>query len=99
MESLYLIFLFKVQVGQAHKNVRIRRDFSNQYVLPFDGVTRLLTGLLRIRDLPHDLRRVPDDRLDLFLSLDGFGVTAQSAVDQSQVVDGLYAVGFYSYGF
>lgn len=76
----------------------VRCHLGNQDIVPLDGVTRLLGGFVSVGDLPHHLGCVPDDRLDLLLSLDCLRMAAERAVDQPQVVDSFHAVSLHPDG-
>lgn len=81
LEGLRLVFLLEIQVGQTHEHVRVRTDLGHQDILPLHGVTCLLAGFVRVSDLPHHFRSVPDDGLNFFLGLDSLSMAAYSAVD------------------
>ncbi len=67
-------------------------------IVPFRGLIKVIHLVVQVRQVPHDLRGVSEDGLQLCEAVESVLYTPQLLVDQAKVVEGLAACGLHTQG-
>mmetsp|Transcript_8025 Transcript_8025/g.20652 ORF Transcript_8025/g.20652 Transcript_8025/m.20652 type:complete len:267 (-) Transcript_8025:1541-2341(-) len=98
VERLRLVVLLEEEVAHPREHTRVGRHARCENIEPFDRVLRRVELLLKVGDLPDDLDRVGDDRVQLLEERERLLVHPEPLAHQPEVVDRLDAVCVCAHG-